>query len=336
MVAQGLIMEVSLNIESVSNMDFETLNKFRSEVIDGLESSPKRLLSKYFYDERGDALFQQIMNMPEYYLTNCEWEIFKQKKEELAKIINAFHEPFDLIELGAGDATKSSHLLKYLVNHEAKFTYMPIDISGNILKELENNLKYEIPELKVVPLEGEYFEMLDRAASLSRRRKVVMFLGSNIGNMEIEEAHVFCGELNKKLSTGDLLLIGFDLKKNPQTILNAYNDNTGITAAFNLNLLLRINRELGANFNLKQFQHFQTYDPITGACRSFLISLTNQKITIGRKVISFSENEYINMEISQKFSEREIVEMANKVGFQSIGVLKDIKGWFVDVIWQVR
>jgi len=313
----------------------ETQDKFRNEILNGLKENPKHLLSKYFYDKKGDHLFQQIMNMPEYYLTDCELEIFTEKTADVANAINAFDEPFDLIELGAGDATKSSFLLDFLVKQNADFTYMPIDISGNIIEVLEDDLALKIPDLDIVGLNGEYFEMLDKANEISSKRKVILFLGSNIGNMEVEEAYDFCRELRQKLNPGDILLVGFDLKKNPHTILQAYNDKTGITAAFNLNLLTRINEELNADFDVNEFQHYQMYDPLTGACRSYLISLKDQFITIKNQEIKFRENEAVYMEISQKYSLDEINLMAIKNGFEPLKEISDSRKWFIDAIWKV-
>ncbi|WP_336732838.1 L-histidine N(alpha)-methyltransferase [Chryseobacterium sp. VD8] len=315
--------------------DYDTHHKFKNEILNGLSEEPKHLLSKYLYDKKGDELFQQIMNMPEYYLTDCELEIFTRKKNEIAKAIRAFDEPFDLVELGAGDATKSSYLLEYLVEQNADFTYMPIDISANIISILEENLTSKIPELKMTGLNGEYFEMLDKANEISSRRKVILFLGGNIGNMEIEEAYEFCNALKSKLNPNDILLIGFDLKKNPHTILAAYNDKAGITSSFNLNLLTRINEELEADFNIDKFSHYQTYDPLSGACRSYLISLEDQKVHIDDQEISFKANEAVYMEISQKYSEKEIDIMARKTGFKPLKQISDTRGWFVDAIWKV-
>ncbi|MCD9616881.1 L-histidine N(alpha)-methyltransferase [Chryseobacterium gleum] len=309
---------------------------FRSDILNGLQSTPKKLSSKYFYDKTGDHLFQKIMAMPTYYLTRCELDIFKNKTDELIELLIPGTESFDLIELGAGDAMKSTYLLERLVSKGVDFTYMPIDISGNILSILQEKLSNRLPEMKITCLEGDYFEMLQKAAALSNRRKVVLFLGSNIGNMPLEEAEDFCVHLNKSLSSKDRVLVGFDLKKNPHTVLNAYNDEEGITAAFNLNLLSRINNELGGNFDLKQFQHYQTYDPVSGACRSFLVSLISQQVTIGDTRISFEENEIIDMEISQKFSPEKIRELGEKSGFSITGEIRDSKKWFVDVIWQVQ
>lgn len=319
--------------------EFHTQNysrkTFLADVLEGLKSSPKKLHSKYFYDEAGDRLFQQIMDMPEYYLTNCELDIFKNKTEQLAKIILTDNEPFDLIELGAGDALKSGYLLEFLTRENIDFTYMPIDISGHILEELDEKFRRDLPNLEIKTLEGEYFDMLDKAMSISQKRKVVLFLGGNIGNMDLEESHHFCQELRRKLNRGDILLIGFDLKKNPHTILNAYNDAAGITSSFNLNLLIRMNRELEADFDVLNFQHYQTYDPLSGACRSFLVSLTEQNVHIGNQAFHFEENELIDMEISQKFSQDDISRLAKDAKFHIIDEVADSKNWFVDSIWQV-
>ncbi|WP_343610842.1 L-histidine N(alpha)-methyltransferase [Chryseobacterium oranimense] len=327
---------MNLQLKPHAMVENRHAGSFRPDVLEGLKSIPKRLSSKYFYDKTGDRIFQEIMAMPEYYLTQCELDIFKNKTADLASLIIPENEAFDLIELGAGDAMKSTFLLRYLVEKKTDFTYMPIDISGNILSILNEKLTRELPDLKTVTLEGEYFEMLQKAASLSDRKRVILFLGSNIGNMNIEEAENFLYDLNQNLASGDKLLIGFDLKKNPHIILNAYNDKNGITAAFNLNLLSRINRELGADFDPQQFQHYQTYDPVSGACRSFLVSLKDQTVTIGEDRISFEENELIDMEISQKFSTEKIEELREKSDFKRVGEIKDSKKWFVDTIWEVK
>jgi L-histidine N-alpha-methyltransferase len=310
-----------------------TDNQFYTDVIAGLTSSPKRLNSKYFYDAVGDKLFQDLMNSPEYYPTNCEMEIFTNHTAELAKEITADGDAFDLIELGAGDASKSSHLLSYLIDKKANFTYLPIDISANVISYLNVTLPVTLPGIKITGLQGEYFDMLKRAASISNNRKVVMFLGSNVGNMPVAEAEIFCRELRNNLSPGDMVLVGVDLKKNPKTILAAYNDKGGITKKFNLNLLERINRELQGNFNINQFDHYPTYDPESGACKSYLISLTNQQVKIGEETISFKKDEYIYMEISQKYTVEQINHMAKIAGFNPLNQVFDSKNWFVDAIW---
>ena len=309
-------------------------DNFYKDVIAGLRSTPKRLSSKYFYDAKGDKIFQEIMNCEEYYPTRCELEIFSKKTSELAEAIVAEGDAFDLIELGAGDATKSSHLLRYLLEQKADFTYLPIDISGNVINYLTDNLPVTLPGLKIQGLNGEYFEMLKEAASISGRRKVVMFLGSNIGNMQVNEAAAFCKTLREHLSEGDMVLMGFDLKKNPKTVLAAYNDSEGITKRFNLNLLERINRELHADFKLSKFDHYATYDPESGACRSYLISLEDQEVTINNKEhIHFRKDEYIYMEISQKFTVLQTEQIAANAGFKAVDCFFDSKKWFLDAIW---
>jgi len=308
--------------------------QFYEDVIAGLQATNKHLSSKYFYDANGDKLFQDLMNCAEYYPTNCELEIFSEQTAEMAKAIMADGTPFDLIELGAGDATKSSYLLKHLLDQKTDFTYLPIDISDNIISYLNITLPVVLPGLQITGLNGEYFDMLDKANEGSNRRKVVMFLGSNVGNMPIDEATEFCREVRRHLSPGDSMLIGIDLKKDPKTILAAYNDKGGITKRFNLNLLERINRELNADFDLTKFEHYPTYDPETGSCKSYLISLTDQVVNIDRKEnIHFLKDEYIFMEISQKYTVAQTDEMASAAGFKPANQFFDSKNWFLDAVW---
>ncbi len=193
-----------------------------------------------------------------------------------------------------------------------------------------------IPGLDVEGLNGDYFEMIKESYQVSERPKVVLFLGSNIGNFTTEDAMRFMQALNNELRTGDMVLVGFDLKKNPKDILAAYNDRVGITKAFNLNLLKRINNELDANFNIEKFDHFPTYDPITGSCKSYLISLEEQQVKIAEKSFSLDRNEAIWTELSQKYAEREVRGMATITGFKTIDHFYDCKHWFIDALWEKR
>jgi L-histidine N-alpha-methyltransferase len=310
--------------------------QFYSDVISGLNAEPKHLDAKYFYDTRGDELFQDIMNCEEYYPTDCEMEIFSEQTAGLVKALKADGTPFNLIELGAGDATKSIHLLKGLLDAGVDFTYLPIDISGHVIDSLNQTLPAQLPGLQIKGLEGEYFKMLKQAAAGSDKRNVVLFLGSNIGNMPVYEAEDFCKVLHMHISPGDMVLIGIDLKKNPKVILDAYNDKQGITKQFNLNLLDRINRELDADFDTSQFDHYPTYDPETGACKSFLVSLQDQQVTIGGQVISFVKDEYIYMEVSQKYTLAQTRAMAAGACFKPIKDFYDSKKWFLDTIWVAK
>ena len=309
-------------------------SNFLKDVLRGLTSSPKYLQSKYFYNKKGDELFQKIMNCEDYYLTRCEMEIFQTQSSQLAELLFNKHTAFDVVELGAGDATKSLYLLKNLTDKNINFTYFPVDISKNIIDSLHKELPKKLPELKVQGLHGEYFDMLAAAKKNSSKIKLVLFLGSNIGNIKLEDTISFFNSLRNNLSKGDLLLTGFDLKKNPYTILKAYNDGEGFTEAFNLNLLERINEELGADFNLNNFQHYPYYNPLTGSARSFLVSLKNQTVKIKNQSIHFIENELIDMEISQKYSPEEIYEFAQKSNFKPLHQFFDSKKWFVDTLWE--
>ncbi|HEX9510768.1 MAG TPA: L-histidine N(alpha)-methyltransferase [Puia sp.] len=308
---------------------------FHHDVTNGLKAANKYLQSKYFYDEAGDKLFQQIMACPEYYPTRCEMEILQHQSD---KIANAFGEqdgPFDLVELGPGDATKSYYLLWELLKKKVLFTYYPIDISSNVIGSLETRLPVSLPGLQFQGLNGEYLDKMERVGNISAKRKIVLFMGANIGNMTMPQAIIFCRQLYDRMRPGDLLLIGFDLKKHPKTILDAYNDRQGITAAFNLNLLRRINRELDADFDIEQFEHYPVYDPGTGACKSYLVSRMAQQVHIGPgETIDFKENEPIFMEISQKYSLQETDYIARQSGFRSMHTFFDSKKWFADILWQ--
>ncbi|HVW97080.1 MAG TPA: L-histidine N(alpha)-methyltransferase [Mucilaginibacter sp.] len=308
--------------------------KFYEDVICGLKSTPKFLSSMYFYDAVGDKLFQDLMACDEYYPTNCETEIFAEKTADICKVMAGGGDAFDLIELGAGDATKSTYLLKQLMQQSINFDYLPIDISSNVISYLNMTLPVTIPGLNITGLNGEYFDMLKKASAISDKRKVIMFLGSNIGNMPVDAAEDFCRNIRAHLSPGDMMLIGVDLKKNPHTILAAYNDEGGITKQFNLNLLERINRELNADFDVSKFEHYPTYDPESGACKSYLISLADQTARIGEsETVTFAKDEYIFMEISQKFTVAQIDDMAAKASFKPVTHFFDSKHWFTDAIW---
>lgn len=310
------------------------MNQFLHDVIKGLSAPKKYLESKYFYDAKGDELFRDIMNCPEYYLTNCEMEIFTTQTAALAGSFTNELEAFDVVELGAGDATKSIHLLRELVANKVPFTYYPVDISSDVISLLHRELPAQLPNLSIHGLNGEYFTMLEKARSLTQKTKVVLFLGSNIGNVPIEGAQKFCEQLRKSLSPGDVVLIGFDLQKDPQTILNAYNDKGGFTRDFNLNLLRRINRELSGNFDLNGFIHYPNYDPGTGACKSYLVSVKDQQVEVADRSFYFEKHEPVFMEVSQKYTVAQTDELAMQSGFTPVKHFYDSKKWFLDAMWR--
>jgi len=310
------------------------MSQFLSDVLRGLSAKDKFLQSKYFYDEKGDKLFQKIMGSEEYYPTRCEMEIFTRETNELVAVLTERQTEFDIVELGAGDATKSIHLLKGLLDNKVTFTYFPVDISNNVISQLHQNLPEKLPGLDLKGLNGEYFDMLEKAKTLSDKIKVVLFLGSNIGNVALDKAGEFAKALRGHLKQGDLVLIGFDLKKDPITILNAYNDKAGFTRDFNLNLLARINKELQGNFSLNNFYHYPTYDPLTGACRSYLVSSRDHQVSVAGHAFEFTDGEPISMEISQKYTVDQTDELAAQNGFTPLHHFYDSKKWFLDAIWR--
>ena len=297
---------------------------------------PKRLSSKYFYDEKGDKLFQAIMKMDEYYLTNSEYEIFSLQKDQILQAILTRKKPFQLIEFGAGDGLKTKLLLEFLMEIDADFEYIPIDISSHVLEELESQLKIKWPNLICKPKVSTYFEALHDLRS--DKTKLVLFLGSNIGNFNLIEAQEFISNVNENLNSGDYFLLGVDLKKDPRVILSAYNDKGGVTKAFNLNLLDRINRELDGNFRTENFDHFPTYDPVSGETKSFLISKTKQLVELKKlnKTIEFNYAEPIFMEISKKYDLEELEFLASKTNFEFVEHFHDCKHYFVDTLWKKK
>ena len=310
------------------------INTFKKEVKQGLDANPKTLPSKYFYDKKGDALFVEIMNMPEYYLTRSELDIFKNKTQQLIDAFNLKKDNyFELIELGAGDGLKTKELLKCLVSQNFNFDYFPIDISSNALVLLKDDLNKEIPNLSVKIQQGDYFEILD-SLKKSKKSKVILFLGSNIGNMADDLAAQFIYNLGANLLAGDKLLLGVDLIKPKEIVLPAYHDKKGITAAFNLNLLDRINKDLGGNFNLNQFKHQPEYLEEEGIAKSFIVSTENQIVQIDSldSIYHFRKGEKIHTEISRKYNDSIIEKIIANTDFTIKNKIMDSKEYFADYI----
>lgn len=309
---------------------------FEQEVYQGLIDFPKHLSSKYFYDAKGDKLFQEIMKLPEYYLTDSELEILQDHKEAIAGHFSSDGEAFKLIELGAGDGTKTRILLRYLQENRTSFQYLPIDISANVLEELTTSLKSEFPGLAVRPVQGTYFESLDEICRIEHQRKVILFLGSNIGNLLHPQAVKFLVQVQEVMSANDLFLVGFDQKKDPQVILDAYNDPTGITEAFNKNILTRINRELGGDFNVDNFRHWEVYDPETGTAKSYLVSQQAQEVNIKSLdlTVNFKPWETIHTEISQKYDDDVVSWLAAEAGLEIVDIFSDRNKLFKNYIFK--
>jgi dimethylhistidine N-methyltransferase len=309
---------------------------FARDVLIGLSEKPKRIPSKYFYDDEGSRLFQKITDLPEYYPTRCEFEIFHESKNQIADLIQ--NEPVNLVELGPGDARKTRVLLEHFLERDLDFRYVPIDISEAALKELVPGIEKDFPTLQVHGLVSEYFNALNWLKNLNHRRNFVLFLGSNIGNFNAASGRVFLHSLWNSLNPSDYVLIGFDLKKDIELLLRAYNDSQGVTREFNLNLLKRVNRELGGDFDLDRFRHYASYNVFSGAMESYLVSQESQNVSIREigKTFTFDPWEPIHTEYSYKYLESDILKLAEDTRFAPVTRFYDRKKHFTDVVWRVE
>lgn len=310
-------------------------SEFAADVFAGLSASPKYLNSKYFYDARGDALFQQIMALDAYYLSDLELEILRRHKHQIADAFSAGG-GFDLIEFGAGDGQKTQILLEHLHERGVDFRYCPVDISENALMTLRRSLQQTLPALHVEPHIGTYSQVLDNLGAYRARKKIILFLGSNIGNFTHDAALGFLQKIRAHMGPDDCLFVGFDLKKHPQRIRDAYHDAQGVTEAFNKNLLLRINAELGANFDPDAFVFWPVYDPEESVLKSYLLSRTAQTLRVEALDLdlSFQPWESIHMENSQKFDARAIESLAGAAGLGVWQVFADANHDYADYLFK--
>lgn len=309
---------------------------FERDILTGLSSSPKSISSKYFYDDKGSQLFSEIMKTSEYYPTDSELEILAQKSPDIvSKLPN---EKFNLIELGAGDGEKTKILIEELRKQKKDFTYIPLDISRFAVKEITEKFSEQFEGIDQHGLVGEYLPCLDYIKKNIQGRNVILFLGSTIGNFNKTEAIVFLRLLWKQCEDGDLLMSGFDLKKDIDTLLHAYNDSAGVTKQFNINLLSRINNELGAEFDIAKFQHFGTYNPIRGAMESHLISLEKQEVYVKalEKSFHFDAFEAIHVEYSYKYLPSDCEYLAKETGYEIMANYYDSKKYYLDSLWKVK
>lgn len=315
------------------NSETVTHTPFAEDVLTGLTAEHKHLSSKYFYDDNGSRIFMQIMDMPEYYPTDCEFEILSQQSDKILEKLN-FKGKFNIVEFGSGDGLKTKQLLATFMKKGADFTYVPIDISQEAIDALEKNILTSLPDIDMEPRTGDYFDILEELAN-NETPNLFLFLGGNIGNYKADEALDLLKKFNAGMKKGDLLLMGMDLQKNPRVIQKAYDDPHGITKAFNMNLLKRINRELNADINLDQFDFYCNYNPENGEVNSYLVSLKKQNVhsTALDADFAFEKDELIWTELSKKYSFEEIEKLAKKSGFAVTHNFMDCKHYFTDSLW---
>jgi L-histidine Nalpha-methyltransferase len=317
-----------------NNTEFE---EFASDVARCLASKSKYLSPKYLYDKTGSQLFEQICLQPEYYLTRTEASILNKHAPLISKLAGS---NMKIIELGSGSSSKTAILLSYLSSQKKKIYYFPIDISSSILIESERKLKSQFPNASIIGIRSDYGTGIDRAAAeciaIGNKNnnisytKLVLFLGSTIGNFELIEARSLLRSVREKLHTNDFLLIGFDLQKDESVLNAAYNDKAGMTAKFNLNLLARINRELGGNLDPRKFEHCAFYSDERHRIEMHLVSKTDQKLYIGAlgKTFALRKGESIHTENSYKYNSSQIVALAEDCGFTVKKKFTDEKRWF--------
>lgn len=288
--------------------------EFAQDVRRGLTSNPKHLFPKYLYDELGSRLFEAICEVDEYYLTRSEDEILTSHAEE---IVSTIPECKTLIELGSGSAEKTRRIIEALIRQRGELLFVPIDISASALTESSHALLDSYPELRIDAYAADYFQALEALKFERKEPVLVLFLGSNIGNFEPDDALNFMRAIRKMLRNGDALLLGADLKKEPAMLEAAYNDALGVTRSFIVNELERINRELGANFDLWAFGLRSFYNEALGRVEIYLESLRAQTVEVrGLELsLSFNAGERIHMENAYKFDAEGLRTLGNKSGF---------------------
>ncbi len=324
-----------LKNEEISQLR-DPVRDFALDVLTGLSEKHKKLDSRYFYNDEGSRLFQGIMNSEDYYPTDSEREILENHSRSI--VATCGKGPLNVIDLGAGDGAKTKVLLRALVDLGTDCRYVPIDISEAAIKGLVETMAKDMPEMEVSGLVCEYADGLNWLAGQNDgRRNLLLFLGSNIGNFDKARARAFLRRQWTALNDGDFALIGFDLKKDIEVLLRAYNDSEGVTAAFNLNLLTRINDELGGNFNTDDFRHYGTYDVFSGAMVSYLVSLKAQTVEIESlgKSFHFDAWEPVHTEYSYKYLDEDIDDLAGDTGYQIEGKYRDSRRYFIDSLWRV-
>jgi dimethylhistidine N-methyltransferase len=293
----------------------QTERTLAEDVHAGLAASPKNLPPKYFYDAVGSALFDVITLLPEYYPTRAEAEILGNFADE---IVSAVDGEKVLVELGSGSATKTRVLIEALLKTQNELLFVPNDISPTVLEESSRVLLQMHENLRIEAYAADYFTALEKFKLDETKRVLALFLGSNIGNFTYDEARELMTVWRKSLKPGDAVLLGTDLKKDRQILIDAYDDPTLVTAAFNLNLLARLNRELDANFDLRRFRHLALYNEIEGRVEMHLESLREQMVTLKKinLTIEFAAGETIHTENSYKFDVQDLTHLAKVSGFE--------------------
>lgn len=289
----------------------------------GLRSTPKRLPSWLFYDERGSHLFEQICEQPEYYLTRCEIALMQMHAADIAAALGP---DVRLVEYGSGHAIKTDILLQHL---DAPVAYVPVEISSEPLRLSVQRLSARFPEVPMQPLSADFTRSLRLPVSpRAARRTVIYFPGSTIGNFETAEAATLLRKMRSEMGESGGILVGVDLKKDISVLEAAYNDAAGVTAEFTLNMLAHLNHAIGSDFDLGRFRHRARYNPMAGRIETHLISLAAQHVQVGRQQVRFRENEAMQVEYSGKYSLDDFAALAHRAGLEVRQVWLDSEQMF--------
>lgn len=319
----------------------QTFEKDGHDVIQGLTQSQKSLPAKYFYDDRGSELFERICDLPEYYPTRTEASILQEYADEIATITGSC----ELVELGSGSSTKTHYLLnayQQMANLLTEvipdaFSYIPIDVSGGILKTTVLHLQEKYADLTIEGLIGTYEEALLYLGKNHLRSRMIFFLGSSIGNFNQEESNDFLSKVSQALTKGDYFLLGIDLQKPKEILEAAYNDSQAVTAAFNLNMLAHLNWRFQGNFDLDLFTHQAIYNEVEHQIEMYLSAKSSHQVSLDilDLKVDFVANESILTEISRKFDLEKIQEQLRSQGLETVKIWTDPQKWFGLVLCQV-
>lgn len=303
------------------------LPDFAGHVANGLSASPKKLSPMYLYDKQGSLLFEQICELPEYYLTRTEHRILEKFAHEIAAYSNG---NLALIELGSGSSTKTRLIIEALIDHQDDLHYIPVDISETILVSSAKELLEDYPDLKITAHVAEYHAAIKHISKQQIEQKMVIFLGSNIGNFEPQTAENFLRKIRTWMNEGDFMLLSTDLQKSIGILEAAYNDKQGITATFNLNILKRMKRELDADFDFEKFAHLAFYNRAQGRVEIHIRSKIDQQIYIGHidQTFDFKKGETIHTENSYKFTKGQIAQLCHDAGFRWVRQWTDDRSYF--------
>lgn len=302
------------------------------EVIEGLTRTPKTIPPRYFYDSRGSQLFEKICQLPEYYPTRTEAAILTKYAPEIARITKVS----ELVELGSGSSTKTRLLLDAYSSLNSSLLYVPIDVSSSILQESAYSLLSDYPHLKISGKVATYQQALEQIADSYSERKIIIFLGSSIGNFDRHQCDRFIEQIGNTLNVGDYFLLGIDLQKPPEILTAAYNDSQKVTAAFNLNMLQHLNSRFAGNFNLDLFGHQAIYNTVNNQIEMYLVSQKAHSVALNTLdlTVNFTEGEKILTEISRKFDPEKMTAYLQQKGLNLIQNYTDLQRWFGLILCQ--